>query len=159
MFGYLDKTPYRIYTSKQTFEKHVDLSLLSNSQNSHYVLITDFDRFMSKKTKHHGKKQVCRCCLQRFSRSKVLERYTKNYLVIYYTKSALLPEERAYINFQNFKRLTKASFIIYGDFEYVLIPSTEKIDFGINTIKYQDQTVSIYHYKLICVDERYSKPY
>ena len=88
--------------------------------------------------------------LTTFSRSKVLERYTKNYLVIYYTKSALLPEERAYINFQNFKRLTKASFII---------PSTDKIDFGINTIKYQDQTVSIYHYKLICVDERYSKPY
>ena len=30
VFGYEDKTPYHIYTSKQTFEMHVDLLLLLN---------------------------------------------------------------------------------------------------------------------------------
>ena len=33
-FGYEDETVYGIYTWKQTFEKHVDLLLLSTSKNS-----------------------------------------------------------------------------------------------------------------------------
>ena len=72
-----------------------------------YVLIKHYDRLMSNKTKYHSKKYICQYCLQCFSSSKVLECHTKNCLTIYHTKSVLLPEEGAYINFQNFKRLTK----------------------------------------------------
>ena len=36
---------------KETFEKHVDLLLLSNPKNSHYVSINCFDRFMTNKAK------------------------------------------------------------------------------------------------------------
>ena len=46
VFGYEDKIRYRIYASKQIFEKHVDLLLLSNSKSCHYVLIKNFDRFI-----------------------------------------------------------------------------------------------------------------
>ena len=53
---YADETPYRVYTSRQTFEKHIDILLLSNSKNLHYDLIKDFDRFMTKKTKHLAEK-------------------------------------------------------------------------------------------------------
>ena len=45
VFGYEDETPYRIYTSKHIFERHVDLL----SENFHYVLIKDFNRFMTNK--------------------------------------------------------------------------------------------------------------
>ena len=51
VFGFEDKTAYRIYTSKQTLEKHVDLLLLSNFKNPHYVLNKDFDKFMTKQNK------------------------------------------------------------------------------------------------------------
>ena len=54
VFGYEDKTAYRIYTSKQTLEKHVDLLLLSNFKNPHYVLNKDFDKFMTKQNKASG---------------------------------------------------------------------------------------------------------
>ena len=37
VFSCEDQTPYCIYSSKQTFEKHVDLLLLLNYKNSHYV--------------------------------------------------------------------------------------------------------------------------
>ena len=47
MFGYQYKTSYHIYTSKQFFERHVDLSLVSNIKNSHYVLTKDFDIFVT----------------------------------------------------------------------------------------------------------------
>ena len=64
MFGYEDKTPYHVYTLEQTFEKHGELLLLSNCKNSTYALIKNFDRFMTNKTKHHGKKHFSRYCLQ-----------------------------------------------------------------------------------------------
>ena len=34
-----------------------------------------------------------------------------------------------------------------------LIPSTDNINFGPNTKKYQDHIIRSYGYKLICVDE------
>ena len=40
------------------------------------------------------------------------------------------------IYFQNFKSVAKAPFIIYGDFERVLISSTDNLDAGQNTKKY-----------------------
>lgn len=42
-FDYEDQTPYHIYPSMQIFKKHVDLLLLSNFKNFHYVLIKDFN--------------------------------------------------------------------------------------------------------------------
>ena len=91
------------------------------------------------------------------SSSKVLEFHVKNCLVIYHTKSVLLPEENEYVNFQNWKRLIKTPSIIYGDFECVLMPLTDNIDFGPNTKKYKDHIVCSYSYKLVCVDDQYSK--
>ena len=55
--------------------------------------------------------------------------------------------------------LIKATFVIYGDFECVLIPVADNNDLGPSTEKYQNHFVCSYGYKLICVDERYSKPY
>ena len=55
VFGNEDKIPYRIYTSKQTFGKHVDLLLLSNFKKCHCVLIKVFNRFVTNKAKHHNK--------------------------------------------------------------------------------------------------------
>ena len=66
VFGYEDETPHHIYTSKQTFGKQVDLLPFLNSNNSHYFLIKDFNKFMTDKTKYHGKKHFYRYCLQYF---------------------------------------------------------------------------------------------
>ena len=82
----------------------------------------------------------------------------KNCIVIHYTKSVLLLEENEHVDFQNFKRLIKAPFIISGDFKCALIPSLDNIDFGPNTKRYQSYFCS-YGYKLICFHDRYSKPY
>ena len=148
-----------IYTSKQTFEKHVNLLLSNSKKSKNYVLIKDSDRFLTNKTKYHGKKHFYRYCLQSFSSLKVLEFHAKNCVVINHTKSVLLPEEDACIIFQNCKRLTRAPFIIYGNFECVLITSIDNIDVGPNTKKYQYHIIWSYGYKLICVDEWYNKLY
>ena len=87
---------------------------------------------MTNNTKHHGKKIFC---LQCFSSSRVLECLVKNCLAINHTKSVLYSEKGEYINLQNFERLAKTLFIIYGNFECILIPSTGNIDFVPNTKK------------------------
>ena len=49
--------------------------------------------------------------------------------------------------------------IIYCDLESILILSTDNIDFAPNTKKYQDHIVCSYGYKLVCLDDQYSKPH
>ena len=44
-----------MHTSKQTFENHIDLLLLSSSKSFHYVLIKDFNIFMTIKQNITGK--------------------------------------------------------------------------------------------------------
>lgn len=107
VFSNEDEMSYHIYSPKQSFEKHVNLLLLSNYKNSHYVLIEDFDRFMTNKTKHNDKKYFCQYCFQCFSSSGVLECYIKNFDAINHTKSILLPAKNQWVNFKNFKGLAK----------------------------------------------------
>ena len=71
----------------------------------------------------------------------------------------MLPQGNECVNLQNFKILIKARFIKYGCFECVLMPSTDNIDFGPNTKKYQDHIFWNCGYKLICVNNWYNKPY
>ena len=62
VFDYKNKKKqivYVLHTSKQTSKEHVELLLLSNTKNLHYVLIKDFNRFMTNTTKHHSKKKFC----------------------------------------------------------------------------------------------------
>ena len=52
MFGYEDKLAFSIYVSDQKFEDSMDLLFLNDDDNSRYVYIKDFDRFMFHKTKN-----------------------------------------------------------------------------------------------------------
>ena len=72
VFGYENKQPYPIYVSKEKYENHLELLLITENENKHYVLIKDFNRFMFQKTKHEHRKHFCMCCLQCFSSEKVL---------------------------------------------------------------------------------------
>ena len=46
VFGYEEKQPYPIYVSKEKFEDHIELLLITKDENKHYVLIKDFNKFM-----------------------------------------------------------------------------------------------------------------
>ena len=96
---------------------------------------------MTNKTEHHGKQSFVDIAYK----ASLAQKYSNiTQKTAYHTKSVLLPQENACINFQNFKRLTKAQFHIYDYFECVLIPSTDNIDFGSNTKKYQHDIVCSY---------------
>ena len=74
-------------------------------------------------------------------------------------KSFTLYEEDTKVSFHNFKRLLKASFIIYADFESILKPATANKKDGSSSKKYHDWIVYSYGCKLICVNTQCSKTY
>ena len=52
VFGYENKQPYPLNISKEKFEDHMELLLISENENKHFVYIKDFNRFMFNQTKH-----------------------------------------------------------------------------------------------------------
>ena len=73
-----NKLIFPIYISDQKFKDILDLLLLINDDQSHYVYIKDFNTFMFHKTKNKNKKWFCKSCLQCFSSENVLIKYKED---------------------------------------------------------------------------------
>ena len=78
VFGYENKLVFPIYISDQTFRSSIDLLLLINDDQSHYVYIKDFNTFMFHKTKNKNKKWFCKSSLQCFSSENVLIKHKED---------------------------------------------------------------------------------
>ena len=59
VFGYENSLVFPIYVSDQKFKYSTDLLLLIDNDQSHYVHIKDFNRFMFHKTENKNKKWFC----------------------------------------------------------------------------------------------------
>ena len=153
VFYYEDKIIHPVYLSDQSFDNVLDSLLVSN----HYVLIKDFNRLMFNKNKSKNKKWFCKSCLQCFSSKKVLVEHEKTCLLINGGQRVKL--ENGFIEFNNFNKMISCPFKIYADFACLL----KEIDSGIHndcfsyTAKYQDHVLCSFAYKLVCVDDKYSK--
>ena len=82
VFGCENELVFPIYNSDQKFENSIDLLLLINDDESHYVYIKGFNTFMFHKTKNKNKKWFCRSCLQYFSSENVSIKHKEDCLSI-----------------------------------------------------------------------------
>ena len=124
VFGYEDKQPYPIYISKENNKDHMNLLLITENENKHYVLIKNFNRFMYNQTKHKERKHFCMCCLQCFSSERVLNDHKDNCILINGAQAIKMPDKTDNIlKFNNFHKQQPTPFVIYADFEAI----TEKI--------------------------------
>ena len=158
VFCYENKLVYPVYLSDQKFSDSMDLLLISDKFKSHYVHIKDFDRFMFSKTKYKGKKYFCKNCLQCFSSEKILSKHKEDCLVINDKQSIKL--DSGFISFKNYSKQIPVSFKIYADFECILKKVDGYIECSSNssyTRKYQDRVPYSFAYKVVCVDNKYSK--
>ena len=161
VFGYENKQPYPIHVSKEKYENHLELLLITEDKNKHYVLIEDFNRFMYNQTKHKESKHFCMYCLQCFSSEKVLNNHKDNYIAVNGTQAVKMPENgKNILQFNNFHKQQQVPFVIYADFEAI----TEKIsncqpdDNQSYTNAYQKHTDCGFGYKVVCCyDDKYSK--
>ena len=162
VFGYENKQPYPIYVSKEKYEDHMELLLVTKDENKHYVLIKDFNRFMYKQTKHKERKHFCMWCLQCFSSDRVLNNHKDICIQVNGQQAIKMPDkDNNILKFNNFHKQQPVPFVIYADFEAI----TEKIH-GCQqdgnksyTEAYQRHTDCGYGYKVVCCyDDKYTKP-
>ena len=137
----------------------MDLLLIFLENKSHYVYIKDFNRFMFSKSKKKNKKYFRRYCLQYFSSESILVKHKENCLIINGKQCVKL--DKGSIGFKNYSRQIPISFKIYADFECILKETnvSEEITNGNSsyTKKYQNHIPCGFGYKVICVDNRFSK--
>ena len=162
VFGYENKQPYPIYISKEKYEKHLELLLITEDDNKHYILIKDFNRFMFNQTKHEHRKHFCMYCLQCFSSEEVLKNHKNNCIQVNGEQAIKMPDKNNNtLKFNNFHKQQPVPFVIYADFEAI----TEKIS-GCRpnnnksfTEAYQKHTDCGFGYKVVCCyDDKYTQP-
>ena len=139
------------------FNDVLDLLLISNDFTSHYVYIKDFGRLMLSKTKNKNKKYFCKNCLQYFSSENVLLEHKKYCSLINGGQNVKL--EKGFIESKNFNIQISVSFKIYADFACL----SKSVDWGFDNDcfpykrKYQDHVPCSFAYKLVCVDNKFTK--
>ena len=162
VFGYEDKQPYPIYVSKEKYEDHMELFLVTKNENKHYVLIKDFNKFMYNQTKHEHRKHFCMHCLQCFSSERVLNNHKDICIQVNGEQAIKMPDkDNNILKFNNFHKQQPVPFVIYADFEAI----TEKVQ-GCQpdsnksyTEAYQRHTDCGYGYKVVCCyDDKHTKP-
>ena len=77
IFGYENGLVYLVHALDKKFEDSLDLLLITDDNNSHYVYIKDFNGFMQHKIEHKNRKHFCRYCLQCFSSEIILIEHKK----------------------------------------------------------------------------------
>ena len=162
VFGYENKQPYPIYISKEKYEKHIELLLITEENNNHYVFIKDFNRFMYNQTKHEHKKHFCMHCLQCFSSEEVLNNHKNNCIQINGTQAVKMPDKNNNIlKFNNFNKQQPVPFVIYADFEAITekISNHQQNNDKSYTEAYQKHIDCGFGYKVVCCyDDKYTQP-
>ena len=76
-------------------------------------------------------------------------------------KRIIMPKTSQYIKFKYFERKIKSPFIIYADFESILVPkgNGKQNPNGSYTNTYQKHVACSYGYKLVCVGDKFRKTF
>ena len=160
LFGFEEKQILPIFISKEKFTDHMELLLITEGENKHYVLIKDFNKLMFRQTKHEHRKHFCMHCLQCFSREDVLTEHKNNCISINGEQAIKMPEKGDKVYFKNHHKQLSVPFVIYADFEAI----TEKVDScqpnndKSYTEAYQNHKDCGYGYKVVCYyNDQYTK--
>ena len=106
------------------------------------------------KKKKKNRKNFCKNCLQCFSSGKILVKHKEIWLKRNDKQTVHL--KCGFIELKNYSRKIPAPFKIYDDFDCILKSiSSNK---GFDPEKCQDHIPSSFYYKLVCVDNKFSKP-
>ena len=122
VFGYENKEKHPMYVSKKCEEKEVDLLLIEEKGKKRYVCIRDFNTFVYNHTLHCRKKSFCRYCLPVFSTEEILKHHLKDSFKINGKQRIIMPKKGKYVKLKNYERKIESPFIIYAEFESILVP-------------------------------------
>ena len=113
-------------------------------------------------TLNHGRKCFCHYCLQAFKTVEKLKCHIKDCLKINGKQTIKMSKKCEYITFKNFGRKIKSPFMIYADYESILLvgDNDKQNPNESYTNKHQKHGACSYGYKLmIRVDDKFSKSF
>ena len=131
----------------------MDLLLNNDRNKSHYIYFKDFNRLVFNNTKCKNKKHFFRYCLQCFSSERVLVEHKEMYLEINGKQSVEL-KSSSIESKNHFKKLA-IPFKVYVNTAYNFNDIDKKTSY---TEKYQIHISSSFAYKVVCIDDKFSKP-
>jgi hypothetical protein len=118
---------YPIRMSKGEYDDRMELLLLGDGEGSlHYVLIKDVNRLLYSVSKHKGKAYFRLHCLHSCVSEKTLEKHKETCLEVNGVQATRLPKEGTKIKFKNHRNSMPVPFVIYADFESILVPEEKK---------------------------------
>ena len=161
VFCYEENQIFPLYISKEKFEDHMELLLITEGTKTHYVLIKDFNKLMYNQTKHKERKHFCMHCLQCFSSERVLNNHKENCIQLNGTQAVKMPtKDNSILKFDNYHKQQPVPFVIYADFE-ALLQKVERGQLDSNesyTERFQQHVDCGSAYKVVCCyDDKYSK--
>ena len=127
----------------------------------HYVLIKDFNTFMYDHALYRGRKHFYHYCLQTLGTKEILKRHIKDCFKINGKRRFSMYKEGKYGKSRNYERKIKSPFMIYADFEFILVPEDNGKQNPQESYanKFRKHNAYSYGYKLVCVDDKFSKPF
>ena len=167
VFGYKGKKQfYPIRITKTVYEDHMELLLLGDGEGSrHYVLIKDVNRMLCSVSKHGHKQHFCLHCLHSCTSEEILEKHKETCLEVNGTQAVRLPKEGTKIKFKNHRNEMPVPFVIYADFESILVPekrkdASESVEDSSSTELYQTHKACSFSLKTVShYDDKYSGDY
>jgi hypothetical protein len=145
------------YISPKTSKNTINLLLISNDANQHYVLIKSLDALLSNKNKY-GKTKHCERCLTGFTTQRLLDQHTELCTNFKFQRVVMPdPAKGRVIEFKNVKNMLEYPIVIIADFECVLKRVNELNSSGkIRTI--QKHIPCGFAYKVISSIPGYTQP-
>lgn len=132
-----------LYMTEERKQNHVNLLYFENGSRGHYCLIKDLAKLTRRQvSKNHNKRYLCESCLQFFITQ---EKYNLHACSKVLT---VLPDKNSKLGFKNYERQQKINFIIYADFESILLNTYEKT--STNTETYKIHRPSCFSYYICC---------
>ena len=108
--------------------------MIGEGEKKHHVLINDFNRFVYDHSLHHGRRHFCCYCLHAFIVEEILKCHIKNCFKINGKQTIKMPKKGEYVKFKNFERKIKLPFMIYADFESIVVPENSRKKIQISLI-------------------------
>ncbi|CAB3994705.1 Gastrula zinc finger [Paramuricea clavata] len=167
VFGYKGKKQfYPIRNSKTKYDEHMELLLLGdNDGGNHYVLIKDVNRMLFSVSGNSNKKHFCLYCLHSCVSEESLKKHSETCISVNGTQATKLPNEGSKIKFGHYRNSMPAPFVIYADFESMLVPEERKVESKdaeekSTTELYQTHKACSFGLKTVChYDDKYSGKY
>ena len=156
---------YPIRISKEEYEDHMELLLLGDGEGGlHYVLIKDVNRLLCSVTKNKTKKHFCLNCFHNCESEESLANHKETCSQVNGVQAVKLPKEGTKIKFKNHKNQLPVPFVIYADFESLVVSDKDrKLDDTVDesyTNRYQTHHACSLGLKRVChYDDPHSGEY